>query len=75
MRGEQPQNGGASPVKERRDRQLHRGEHTLSTGDQVYGALNGERGIVVDIEGAHIRVRIDSNGQVWSSAAPLWLKQ
>jgi hypothetical protein len=62
-------------VTERGDRRWIQGAPFLSNGDQVCGALNGERGIVVDIEGAHIRVRIDSNGQVWSSAARLWLKQ
>jgi hypothetical protein len=52
----------------------HSGGH-LCNGDQVVGTLNGETGTIVQLEGDLIRVRIDSNGQVWSSVRSIWVKR
>jgi hypothetical protein len=61
-------------VTDPKERRGHTGD-SLSRGDQVFGTLNGEVGIVVDVEGCHIRVRIDSSGEVWSSNPRLWVRR
>lgn len=48
---------------------------TLNNGDRVCGHHNGELGVILAIESGLVRVRVDSSGQILSSAACLWSKR